>query len=224
MIKKIGIVLLVIIVGFALTLWIVSKPKPEGKSGAEADALAKSMLTALNSEAYDSAKIIKWNFKGLHDYVWDKHNEKVQVTWDKTTVDLDLKSKTGTVTVSGQLINDESEVKKALMFFNNDSFWLVAPYKLFDEGVVRSIVETDEGKALMVNYTSGGTTPGDSYVWFVDENNFPIKYQMWVSIIPVGGLEFTWTDWKQFDGGVWLPQNHDGLISIEMNDIEVIHN
>ena len=145
MIKKIGIVLLVIIVGFAVTLWIVSKPKPEGKSGAEADALAKSMLTALNSEAYDSAKIIKWNFKGLHDYVWDKHNEKVQVRWDETTVDLDLKSKTGTVTVSGQVINDESKVKKALMFFNNDSFWLVAPYKLFDEGVVRSIVETDEG-------------------------------------------------------------------------------
>jgi hypothetical protein len=27
----------------------------------------------------------------------------------------------------------------------------------------------DEKEALMVTYTSGGSTPGDSYVWILDE-------------------------------------------------------
>ena len=127
-----------------------------------------------------------------------------------------MKSLTGTVSLSGESKNDEGEVKKALEYFYNDSFWLVAPYKVMDEGVIRSLVQTEEGKALMVTHTTGGATPGDTYLWYLDEKNFPAKYQMWVSIIPVGGLEFTWTDWKRFDGGVWLPQNHEGFISIEM--------
>lgn len=222
MIKKIGIALLVIILGFALTLWIISKPKPEGNTGPEADAMAKKMLMALNSPAYDTLDVLKWDFKGMHDYIWDKKNERVQVSWEETRVDLDLKTLTGNVFLSGNPKNNNGEVKKALEYFYNDSFWLVAPYKVFDEGVVRSVVDTEEGKALMVTYTSGGATPGDSYLWYLDDKNFPSKYQMWVSIIPVGGLEFTWEDWKQFDGAVWLPQNHKGFISIEMNDVEVI--
>jgi hypothetical protein len=47
----------------------------------------------------------------------------------------------------------------------------------------------DNQEALMITYASGGSTPGDSYVWFVDQNYMPKAWRMWVSIIPVG-------DWK----------------------------
>jgi hypothetical protein len=31
----------------------------------------------------------------------------------------------------------------------------------------------DNQEALMITYASGGSTPGDSYVWFVDQNYMP---------------------------------------------------
>ncbi|MEL7146473.1 MAG: hypothetical protein AAFO69_08910 [Bacteroidota bacterium] len=221
MIKKIGIALLVIIVGFAVTLWVISEPRPEGKPGPEADMLARKMLKALNEPAYDSAKVLKWSFKGLHQYSWNKANDRVEVVWDDLKVDLDLKTESGVVYQNGTQKNNEGEVAKALMYFYNDSFWLVAPYKLFDDGVQRSIVNTEEGDALLVRYTTGGATPGDSYLWFLDEKGFPVKYKMWVSIIPVGGLEFTWEGWQQYQG-VWLPGTHKGLIEVEMLNVEVV--
>lgn len=219
MIKKIGLALLVIVFGFAITLWIISEPRPAGKRGADADAMAEKMLSALNSEAYDSIGAIKWNFKGIHDYVWDKKNDKADVMWEDLKVVLDLNNNTGTVYKAGQEKSNEGEVAKAFEYFYNDSFWLVAPYKVFDDGTERSMVETEEGPALLITYNKGGVTPGDSYLWFLDRNYLPRKYKMWVKIIPVGGLEFTWTDWKQYQGGVWLPGNHEGFINIEMNDI-----
>jgi hypothetical protein len=81
-------------------------------------------------------------------------------------------------------------LKKGNDYFNNDSFWLIAPFKLRDAGTTRSIVMQDN-QALMITYAL--STPGDSYVWFV-ENYMPKAWRMWVSIIPVGGLETTWED------------------------------
>ncbi len=54
----------------------------------------------------------------------------------------------------------------------------------------RRLVKTKTNKdALLVTYTSGGTTPGDSYLWHLDASGKPESYQMWVSILPIGGLE-----------------------------------
>jgi hypothetical protein len=50
--------------------------------------------------------------------------------------------------------------KKGNDYFNNDSFWLIAPFKLRDAGTTRSIVMQDN-QALMITYASG-STPGDS--------------------------------------------------------------
>ena len=59
---------------------------------------------------------------------------------------------------------------KAYSFFCNDSFWMIAPFKAFDEGVTRTIVMSKEGNQnLLVSYASGGVTPGDSYLWILDK-------------------------------------------------------
>ena len=58
----------------------------------------------------------------------------------------------------------------------------------------------------MVHYEGGGVTPEDSYVWLLDENNIPTSYKMWVSIIPIGGVEATWNDWKRVETGALIAQ------------------
>jgi len=220
MIKKIGTVLLVAIIGFAISLWVISEPRPEGISGAKAESLARKMLQSLNAPAWDSLDMVSWNFKGIHDYHWDRKNEKVTVSWDGWRVVLDLTKETGIVYQNNTEVNDDAIVKKALTYFYNDSFWLCAPFKIYDPGTARSLVATDEGDALLVTFNQGGVTPGDAYLWYLDEKGFPYKYKMWVKIIPIGGLSFTWEDWRQFDG-IWLAQNHKGLINVALQGITV---
>ena len=113
-------------------------------------------------------------------------------------------------------------IDKALKNFNNDSFWLVAPYKVFDQGTQRAIVELKNGtNGLLVTYNSGGTTPGDSYLWILNENGFPSAYKMWVSIIPIGGLEASWDDWLVTQSGAFLPKSHKlGPLTLSMGDVK----
>ncbi|MGS0527908.1 hypothetical protein ACU8V7_24695 [Zobellia nedashkovskayae] len=100
-------------------------------------------------------------------------------------------------------------MQRQKVFFNNDSFWLVAPFKVFDSGTQRSLVTLEDGSnALMITYSSGGSTPGDSYLWHLGPNGLPESYQMWVSIIPIGGLKATWDDWKIMESGAFLPTSH----------------
>ena len=219
MIKKIGLGIIIIIGGFAIFLWVVHKPKPTGVEGPEAEALATKMVNAMNKDAWDTTNAIQWTFKGLHTFQWDKRRDLVKVTWDDTEVLLDIKSKTGDVTKGGQEVENPGLVQKAWEYFANDSFWMAAHYKVFDPGTSRAIVETEEGTALMVYYSSGGVTPGDTYLWYLDEEGQPYKWQMWVQIIPVGGLSFTWQDWKQMPSGIMIPQNHKGPIEIPLTNL-----
>ncbi len=210
--KITAIVLLVFIGGLSLTIWLLSDPLPEGKSGREAEALADKMLKAINKPAYDSLQELRWSFPRGHHFVWDKRSNAVEVKWDDYVVQLDPDNQSGTASkASATLAGDDLDkaIAQAWKLFANDSFWLVAPYKIRDPGTERRLVETDNGPALLVTYTSGGVTPGDSYLWLLDPDGRPKAWKMWVSILPWKGLEFTWEDWQQH-GGAWLAPTHQG--------------
>jgi hypothetical protein len=53
-------------------------------------------------------------------------------------------------------------------------------------------------------YASGGSTPEILYV--VSRKIIPKAWSMWVSIIPVGGLETSWEDWKTFQNNLKMQQ------------------
>lgn len=56
---------------------------------------------------------------------------------------------------------------------------MVAPYKVFDKGVERTLIKTKNNKdVLLVTYTSGGSTPGDSYLWLLDDNEKPNAFKI----------------------------------------------
>lgn len=203
---------------------------PEGKQGAEADALAKDLLNALNYEAYKELHYIEWKFSRLgkeHSYQWDKKKGRCLVTIDSVSVNLNtLFPQKSEVIVNGKTYKGEKEkefIDLAKARFNNDSFWLVAPYKLFDVGVERRLIEQKNGQdALLVTYTSGGNTPGDSYLWLLDNNKRPVAFQLWVKIIPIGGLKATWEDWTKTPKGAFFPKKHKILaLEIKISDLKV---
>ena len=203
---------------------------PKGENSKKADELATKMLTALNKTAWDSTNVLAWTSTDGHDFVWHKKAELVQVKWGKNNVLLNLKEwNKGEVLVENKKITDESlDVirGKAWALFCNDSFWLIAPYKIFDAGVSRTIVVNKDGSdALLVSYATGGVTPGDSYLWVLDKNYVPTSYKMWVKIIPIGGVPATWENWTTTETGAIIATKHKlGPVNLTIENLRTGQN
>lgn len=188
-----------------------NEPLPSGQAGEKAEELALKMANALHKDAYDSTEVFEWSFRNTNHYKWHKKEGKVDVTLGDKNIKLDLNDLSKSEAESQELIN------QALKNFNNDSFWLIAPYKIFDKGVERKVVNYEGKDALLVTYTFGGTTPGDSYLWILDKNYLPVSFKMWVQIIPIGGVSATWSDLKKSESGVFLPNKHQlSLFGMEL--------
>ncbi|OEK08366.1 hypothetical protein A8C32_02635 [Flavivirga aquatica] len=186
---------------------------PYGVKGEKADILAHKMLDALNYEAFKNTDYIEWTFKKRHHYRWNKANNSCEVYWKEYRVKLDLNDNTQSKAYIHSF-NTDGEIQtelinKALKYFNNDSFWLVAPYKVFDDGVERRLVTLENNEeALLVTHTTGGTTPGDSYLWLLDKSNKPKAFKMWTSLLPIDGIEASWANWITTESGAQLPNFH----------------
>jgi len=218
------IVLLIVFVALLILGYFYANNEdlPTGKQGIEADALANKMLTAINNDAYKTTRYIEWSFRGKHYYKWDKQNNIVEVSWDENKVILHTKTPhKSEVFINGKQTFRVELVDKAIKIFNNDSFWLVAPHMVFGDGIERRLVQHENKDALLITYKSGGSTPGDSYLWILDDNGLPISYKMWVSIIPTGGMDATWSDWITTDSGTKLPKTHKLMKGeINMGDVK----
>ena len=217
--KWVGGIILLIILGLGVSAWLIHEKLPATENDPQAaDELARRMEQAVNKTAWDSTRWVAWRFRTNTSYIWDRRRDMVVVQWDDINVQLHTPSRQGLVFESGQLI-DDPERKRALLdkawsFFANDSFWLCAPMKAFDPGTERDIVLLDNGeKALLVTYNSGGVTPGDQYLWLLDESARPRAWKMWVNILPIGGLEFSWESWVQGKNGVLLATDHQSRLA-----------
>jgi len=199
---------------------------PHGNQGVEAEILAVKMLDALDYEAYKKTNYIEWTFKNRHHYKWKKDKNICSVYWKEYKVVLNLNNiEQSKAYVHSFVVKGDKErelLEKAINYFNNDSFWLVAPYKIFDKGVERRIVTLENGlDALLVTYTSGGSTPGDSYLWILNVKGKPISFKIWASSLPLKGLEASWNDWVTTKSGAQLPNFHKILfLGLEMGEVK----
>ena len=221
-----GVILLLTLPSLMLLGYVFFKYNedlPTGISGKEADMLAHKMLQALNHEAYENTNYIEWDFKNRHHYKWNRKDNICDVYWKEFRVTLNFNNPdlSRAYIHSFKVENDiAKELKeKALTAFYNDSFWLTAPYTIFDEDVERKLVGDN---ALLVTYNSRGNTPGDSYLWELDETGKPVSFKIWASILPINGLEATWRDWVTTETGAMLATFHKLLfLGLEMDIREV---
>lgn len=217
--KYLGIFFLVLIIGGFIAVKVMSEALPQGQNGPAAEQLAQDVLTAIHDDAMDSTKWLQWEFIGGHQFIWNQESNTAQIAWGDNKVIMQLDKQTGEAYINGIALSGDE--KKALMdkawaHWCNDSFWLMAPNKVKDRGTERSIVDVSEEfpgqKGLLVQYKSGGVTPGDAYLWILGPDNIPTGYKMWTSIIPVKGVYTSWEDWITLSTGAKLATTHNASI------------
>jgi hypothetical protein len=204
--------------------WALDRPLPEGQRGTAAKTLAKRLQRAVRIEAWQRTGAVRWTFAGKHELLWDRDRGRVRVRWDDCEVLLRTADRSGQARCKGQQLTGKARDKRleqAYRYWVNDAFWLNPMDTLFDPGTVRKHVTLSSGRsALLVTYTKGGVTPGDSYLWIPDRSGLPKAWRMWVSILPIGGLEVTWEGWKTLSTGARIATEHAwGPLTIELTDV-----
>lgn len=210
----------VVVLGVTAFAGAVHRPRPAGERGPEAEALARRMIDAVDGAAWERTGAVRWTFAGQHQHLWDRRRGLARVRWGDVEVLLHAGRPVGRAWRGDARVGGEAEqalVRKAHEAWINDSFWLNPVVKAFDPGTQRART----GDALLVSYTSGGSTPGDAYLWELGPDGRPIAWRMWVSILPLGGVRATWEGWTQLDTGAWVSTDHRilGAIPLRLTDV-----
>ena len=185
---------------------------PNGISGEKADALAHKMLAALDYEAFNNTDYIEWTYQKKRHYKWQKAKQTCDVYWKEYRVSLNLqypeknKAFVHGFNVQGELAKEI--IEKAYNHFKEDSFWLVAPYKVFDEGSIRKVVIQNDDAALLVTYDENHSKEDNTYLWLLDNSGKPVAFKMWRSGIPIDGLKASWNGWQTTESGAQFPTFH----------------
>ena len=212
--------LLALVVTGLVAYFVIDEPRPAGRAGPEAEALASRIERAVDLEAWARTKAVSFRFAGRHEHLWDRERDLVRVRWSDHEVLLHAFTANGRAYTRGrEVVGDEARdlLESANGYFVNDSFWLNPLAKLHDPGTSRALV-TLEGarRALWVEYASGGLTPGDGYLWIIGEDDRPSAWRLWVSIVPIGGVETSWEGWTELPTGAWIATRHRGPFGLTL--------
>lgn len=208
------------VLGLVLTGWAMNEPLPHGEPGPDADALARQVQAAIGLDAWEQTGAVSWTFAGSHHHLFDRERELAQVHWGDYLVLIHAYEGTGVVVQDGGDSDHAALIDRAHAYFINDSFWLNPFPKFFDEGVTRAVVDVDGEQALLVQFASGGRTPGDAYLWLLDEDHRPRAWRMWVGMIPIGGVETSWEGWQTLSTGMQVSTMHTfGPVGLELTDV-----
>ena len=204
---------------------------PAGHAGADADALARAIERSVGKDAWEQTGAVRFGFRGAHHFIWDKQRSFVYVKSGDDEVWLDLTDRSGVARQDGRDVDDAKRAQlltQAWQWFCNDTFWLNPLVKLFDEGTKRELVVVEDEppgrqRALKVSYASGGATPGDSYLWLledIDGQLTPVAVRMWVSNVPVRGFQVTWEGWTSLSTGAKVATQHvaAGAFHVSIDD------
>ena len=176
LLRALAILGITVVAGGCITWAIMNKPRPRGVPGQEAERIAEEMRLAVNASAWKETGAVRFTFRG-HHHLWDRRRNYDRVESGERTVLLRIRDRTGRAWENGaevDAVRAAGLVRDAYEKWVNDSFWLNPVVKIFDRGVTRSIVRDDRnGTRLLIEFTSGGLTPGDAYLWTPGANGAP---------------------------------------------------
>jgi len=223
-IRVVSVILVVLAVALLVLALVLRHSPTPTTPGPEAEALAHEMVRAVDGDAWNRTGAVRWQVQ-WRKHLWDRQRGLSRVEWRGNRVLLDVNTKKGRAWKKDVELADGADKDKLLesayALWINDSFWLNPVVKAFDDGTSRARGTVDGKRALLVSYASGGLTPGDRYLWIVGDDGRPVGWRVWVKILPIGGLQFSWEGWTKLPTGAWVATSHKalGLDAVHLTDV-----
>jgi hypothetical protein len=181
-----------------------------------ADSLAWRILGAAGGpEAWNALPRLRFDFAAVRDttetfrarHFWDRTSGQYRVEYpvgeDSTLVAVfdvetfDPAVPTGSAAINGMPLDSTQAAERlaeAYERFVNDTYWMLAPLKVFDPGVRRTLAPDSVGTGvLQLTFEGVGLTPGDQYWLFTDTDGRVVRWRYLLE----GGYEGDFR-WEQY--------------------------
>jgi plastocyanin len=197
-------------------------------SADKGEQMATDLWKASGGENWAKVKELHFTFVVEQDgktlfsaqHVWNVSAGTDEVKWK------DKQGKEHQVTANLTAPAPDDESKTAYGRWVNDSYWLMAPLKIRDQGVKVEAGEPKEVKGVAcetvrLKFENVGLTPTDQYVFYIDpKTKLPVAWDY----IPASGtgMQATWEKFQSF-GGLNLATEHNfNGKTIRLADIKVV--
>jgi hypothetical protein len=143
-------------------------------SDPKAVAIADRVMREMGGyDAWKNTRYLAWSFFGGQYQIWDKQTGDFHWEKDSLVANYNLGTQKGQVYSKGQDISatpaGQEVLAKLTPIWNNNSWWLLMPFKLKDSGVTltyKGSTKTMAGQpadALQLTFKNVGTTPENRY-------------------------------------------------------------
>ena len=192
-------------------------PAAEGFDLANSDPaaveLADSIMLAMGGwENWNDTRFISWTYFDSRNLFWDKKDDRVRVESlkDSTVYVVDLNTLAGKVWIKGKEVTMKDSLhnmlKRARNIWANDSYWLIMPFKLKDDGVRIKYLGEDTlmtgGRCNVVELTLNGEDeePKGKYLVYVDLTDNLVKQWSYYSKLNQDSASFVrpWDNYKRY--------------------------
>ena len=208
-------------------------PKATGDSIAL--QLARDVILACGGlEEWNAIHYLSFNFFDSRLWYWDKWSNRYRVESLRRSYRIagTLDGKETYLFANGKVETNADSLsaygKLAHNVWINDTYWLMMPFKLLDEGVqlsykgVLPIDSTTSAKCIELTFDSVGVTPENKYLIYIDSTNHSIIHWSYFEqkndTLPQ--LSNAWTDYKSY-GNIKLSS---GRGERSLKDIKIAEN
>jgi hypothetical protein len=187
--------------------------------------LADSVMKALGGrQNWDNTRFISWNFFERRNLVWDKHTGRVRIESlpDSTIYLVNVNTGEGRVRIKGREITHADSLArlldKAKSIWINDSYWLVMPFKLKDDGVTLSYLGEDtiaggiRCNIIELTFNNVGDTPENKYRVFIDAHDKRVKQWSYFAnaLQDSASATWPWDNYKKYGNILLSADRSDG--------------
>jgi hypothetical protein len=189
---------------------------------AKALALAEAVFHASGGESLATLRTLEFTFSVGKDgkllmgakHHWDLRAGTDTVAW------MDRRA-----TANVYAENTDADAQEAYRRWVNDSYWLLAPFKLRDPGTKlrhlgEQLVDGRKYEVLELSFDSVGLTPGDKYNFYIDPATHLVR--RW-DYMPNADKKIsgTWDEYKDFNGLKLSTEHQFGDKRIYFTEIRV---